>query len=207
MNQPHEKPLNKAVENHLKQTSLTDKQFDKLNKLQQAKITSKAKPLLQMKSISLFVASILLIVLTLFSSFQTNSPKNLLIEQIADEVALNHLKPKPLEVVSTQIVEVQKYFTKLDFLPIASLIFNQQNSKLLTGGRYCSIKGSRAAQLRYFEGNQPPTTLYQTNYHKAFSDTLKLQEGDAPIITYARGVEITIWQEKGLLMVTAQKQH
>lgn len=207
MNQSHEKPLNKAVEGHLKQMALTDTQLAKLNKLQQVKAVSKAKPLLQMKSISLFVASILLVVFTLFSTFQTSTPRNLLIEQIANEIALNHLKPKPLEVISTQIVEVQKYFTKLDFLPIASLIFNQQNTESLTGGRYCSIKGSRAAQLRYIKDNEHPTTLYQTNYNKLFSDTLKFKENDMPIITYARGVEITIWQEKGLLMVTAQKQH
>lgn len=199
--------LSKSMQNHLGKIELDPKQLAQLNSMQQELVVNKQPANLLTKKIALsLVATMVLIITITFFAMQKSMPQEYWIAQIADEVAKNHLTPKPLEVVSNQILDVQNYFTKLDFLPISSQIFNQQLSKKLTGGRYCSIEGSRAAQLRFVEDKYNHTTLFQTNYTGEFSDKLKLHDNSTPITTYARGVEITIWQEKGLLMVTAKNK-
>ncbi len=199
--------LNRAMQNHLNKIELNTSQLTHLKHMQKkASVANNQRDILRKKNIFSLVASIAIIATITLYFMQKPMSQSHWIEQIANEVAKNHLAPKPLEVVSTELRDVQGYFTKLDFLPISSSAFNQLKSKILTGGRYCSIEGSRAAQLRYTEDNNNHTTLYQTNYKEVFSDKLKLDDKSTPITTYARGVKITIWQEKGLLMVTAKSE-
>lgn len=45
-------------------------------------------------------------------------------------------------------------------------------------------------------------TLYQVPYDaNVFSDLPKLEAGEPPLVLYERGLEDTIWVEKGLLIV------
>ena len=190
-----------AMQEHINKNELSNKQLQKLQALQQGNVKihrGNRKPLFVM------AASISLLFIIAILTTQINFQQNHLVAQIADEVAKNHLKLKPLEIRSAQITDVQNYFDKLDFLPISSLQFKQRNQASLAGGRYCSVKGSTAAQLRYQQKDGEFVTLYQTNYSEVFSGLTDSAEGMKPIITYARGVEVTIWVEKGLVMVTAK---
>jgi hypothetical protein len=133
-----------------------------------------------------------------------------MVAAIADEVAKNHIKMKPLDINSNRFSEVQGYFTQLDFLPSASQYFNQSATQVvdhLLGGRYCSIRSVTAAQLRFGDNEQNRTTLYQTEYlPDVFGELPILEQGQAPLVTYAKGLRIEIWVEKQLLMVSSRQE-
>lgn len=129
----------------------------------------------------------------------------LMVAAIAEEVAKNHIKMKPLEVKSSALVDLQRYFDLLDFSPIRSGI--AFTDKLLLGGRYCSIQGVTAAQLRY-QTDESKSTLYEVVYDGAvFGKLPNIDHGEVPIEHYSRGVAVKIWVEKGLLLVLAQNVH
>ncbi len=126
------------------------------------------------------------------------------VEAISQEVAKNHIKMKPLEVRSSKLSEVQRYFTMLDFSPIESTLRFADQAHALLGARYCSIRGVTAAQLRYQAGSGL-STLYEVPYDAAlFGDLPNIDRGDEPIQSYSKGVSVKIWVEKGLLLVSAQ---
>jgi len=160
----------------------------------------------------------------LSSSPMTSAPQRQqqMVASIAFEVTKNHIKLKPLEVTSQDFNTVRNYFTQLDFSPQLSLHFPQLTSTVLTmaGGRYCSIQSETAAQLRYRSSPEPsaagpsntepsPTekwsTLYQTQYSKnTFGQLPHIEQGQAPIETYSRGLKVNIWVERQLLMVSVE---
>ncbi|HHL31455.1 MAG TPA: hypothetical protein ENJ41_02640 [Oceanospirillales bacterium] len=194
-----------AMQQHINSIELSDEQLERLDNLQKLEevnsvsTTGNGKRRIYLGIVSLIMA--LVVSITILLNYV---PQNRIIGQIADEVAKNHLKLKPLDIVSTQISDVQNYFTKLDFLPINSSQFPYKKESSLAGGRYCSIKGSSAAQLRYRNLNGEYITLYQANYSSLFAGLPDIDKGESAITTFARGVEITIWVEKGLVMVSAK---
>ena len=130
-----------------------------------------------------------------------------IVAAVAAEVSKNHIKLKPLEVTSTEFNKVRDYFTALDFLPQASRYFPLVRSQPLTmaGGRYCSILSQSAAQLRYRSSSQTWSTLYQTAYNpETFGAIPALEDGAAPIKTYSKGLRVTLWVERQLLMVSVE---
>lgn len=123
-------------------------------------------------------------------------------QQIADEVATNHMKMRPLEVSTDDLATARAFFTELDFSPARSVGFGHQDSIML-GGRYCSIKGVAAAQFRYAGSNRQTYTLYQTLYDTHIFGALpRIEQGEQPLIRHSRGLEVSIWLEKGLLMAS-----
>lgn len=126
-------------------------------------------------------------------------------ERIAAEVAKNHLKMRPLELKTESMSDVQHYFTALDFMPTESALFTSTDRQLL-GGRYCSIQGITAAQLRYQNAENELVTLYETQYDpKTFKDLPDIDKGEQPLMVYSRGLQVKIWVEKDVLMVEAVK--
>ncbi len=125
--------------------------------------------------------------------------------QIANEVSYNHTNLKPMEVSSDTFATVANYFSNLEFFPRSTS--NLSNASLrLVGGRYCSIKGSSAAQLRYVDAGGKLTTLFETNYDATkFQGLPVIENGEEPVEVYARGYKVDIWVEKGLVMATVQK--
>ena len=129
-----------------------------------------------------------------------------MVQKIADEVATNHLKMKPMEIQTAAIGEVRNYFTELDFMPQLSQHVEGIGNSQLAGGRYCSIQGSTAAQLRYKDKKGDYVTLFETHYSpELFKQLPDVDKGQKPIVTFARGIKVTIWVEKGLLMVSTEK--
>ena len=121
--------------------------------------------------------------------------------KIAAEVAKNHIKMKPLEVQTSELSQLRDYFTELDFTPVSSSRIGEK--KLMIGGRYCSIQGLTAAQIRFVD--KQPLTLYQVQYDKAlYGELPSVDVGQQPIELVERGVAVSIWIEKGLLMATAR---
>ncbi|MCL1140516.1 hypothetical protein [Shewanella pneumatophori] len=124
--------------------------------------------------------------------------------KIAEEVATNHIKMKPLEIQAAQLSSLRNYFTELDFTLVNSRQINSTSQML--GGRYCSIQGLTAAQIRFNDNNRL-VTLYEVQYDSArYGKLPNIDNGDLPIQLVVRGVDIAIWVERGLLMATASSE-
>jgi hypothetical protein len=128
--------------------------------------------------------------------------------QIALEVAENHLKLKPLDITAQSMQEIRGFFTQLDFSPVNSSLLSTRfalSEQRMIGGRYCSIKGVTAAQLRYQSSDDGLSTLYEVGYDPdAHGPMPHLEHGEAPDEIILKGLNISLWVEKGLLMVLVQ---
>ncbi|TAA45094.1 MULTISPECIES: hypothetical protein [Corallincola] len=120
-----------------------------------------------------------------------------LAQLIADEVVANHRKLKPLEVQGQELKLVRGYFRQLSFQPIDSAQLQQWQ---LTGGRYCSIQGVDAAQLRYTDSEGGLSTLYQIALPTGWGKELFAERAAPAVMLYSAGYRVRIWQEKGLLL-------
>lgn len=129
---------------------------------------------------------------------------------IAAEVARNHIKLKPLDVASSSFTDVQTYFDQLDFALIPSRLKHIDPvlaDNRLIGGRYCSIQGVTAAQLRYrtnggAAARSSTMTLYQAAYEPELHGDLPISEqGDIPVYVAEKGLDIYLWVERGILVV------
>lgn len=148
-----------------------------------------------------FAASLLLFIGVILSQASSNLPL-----AIANEVAMNHIKMKPLEVKSQNLPALRSYFTELDFSVSGSKEFRLPQSRLL-GGRYCSILGVSAAQIRYRGSDSDnKVTLYQVGYDKElYGELPNVEKGDVPKVMFVKGVKVRLWVEKGLLMAEASQ--
>ena len=64
---------------------------------------------------------------------------------------------------------------------------------------YGSLQGITAAQLRMRQ-DQNLHTQYQTEYlPEVFGELPRLEKGETPVIVFAKGIQVKIWVEKGLL--------
>ena len=191
------KPLKQSVRNHLESYSLAEDQFHKLESL-----AKQAAPI-STRQFSIFpfaVAGAVAAFLLAFFLSPLIMDQNNVRERIAMEVVTNHIKLKPLEIETSSIDDIRGYFKKLDFMPVNSRLVDQFGLEII-GGRYCSLQGITAAQLRVRKpGTNTVQTLYQTEYRKnVFKDIPVLEDGDAPVDIYVKGVKVRIWVEKGLL--------
>lgn len=152
------------------------------------------------------VAATLLVAVTLLFTHYGVVPENdTLVAEIAAEVVKNHLKLKPLEVQTDSLEGIRDYFTRLEFQPVASTYLKDIGLELL-GGRYCSLQNVTAAQLRFSKvGTDSVHTLYQVGYDpEIFRQLPDFDQGETPVSTYANGIKVTIWVEKGLLFALTE---
>ena len=109
-------------------------------------------------------------------------------ESVLAEIAMNHQKRLNVEVISDQYPVVQEKLDQLDFsiLPVKSeLIMNYT----LLGGRYCSIHGGLAVQLKVRE---KASGEFMTLYVTKLTDKL---EDITPLDAEFDGVGIRLWKE------------
>jgi hypothetical protein len=193
--------LNNAANKLFNNFELDDKKIQALMALEQVSVKQHSYLAMLSKVAGLFAVAIFI---TLFAVNQNNRYKqDNIVNLIVAEVVKNHRNLKPLEVSSDQLVSVSKYFDQLSFSPYQS---NNQNvfsalSKTLIGGRYCSIQGSTAAQLRMKSREGSLSTLFQAGMSDLFINIPDFEKGEASIVQYKDGYEVQLWQEKGLLMV------
>lgn len=211
------KSFKHLMHDQLESISLNEQQLDKLIQIQQdagsedlhANTFKDSHATIPVRTFGYLAASVLIFFLVSFSlvSYLSNkSGPTTLIQQIANEVASNHLKMKPMEVTTGKISDLQSYFTKLDFMPLQSQQIGENTGIQLAGGRYCSIQGSSAAQLRYKNKKGGYITLFETPYSpELFKQLPDTGKGEKPVVTYARGIKVSVWVERGLLMVSTEK--
>lgn len=196
--------LKKSLQSHINSKSLSDAQLKKLLDLQQQ---GSDKPIKAKPAQLRWVASFAVVFVVLASSLYINfNPVFDLEDRIGNEVAKNHIKLKPLEIETSSIGLIRQYFTELDFSLIESSLINQSRQTLI-GGRYCSIQGITAAQLRLKDNKTGNVqSLYQTIYKpEVFKDIPLLEEGNKPITVFSKGLAVDIWVEKGLLFALTRE--
>ncbi len=110
-----------------------------------------------------------------------------LTDRVLGEIAMNHLKELSVEIASADYAIVQD---GLDQLDVSILPPEQMRQRFeLIGGRYCSIEGGLAAQLKLRERESGQVqTLYATRMTNAL-------EGIAPQESLHDDVRITLWSE------------
>ena len=199
MNRSHKKQLKQQLQQHINDVELSETQFEQLEDLMKQASADVAPEGHQYWRTLAVAAMFAVAVVTTFmvSQFSGTSLENMP-QLIAEEVVSNHLNMKPLEVKAGSINKVRGYFTKLNFMPADSQLAALGSLQLL-GGRYCSLQGITAAQLRLRQG-QNLQTQYQTEYlAEVFGALPNLEKGEEPLIVYAKGVKVKVWVEKGLL--------
>lgn len=118
-----------------------------------------------------------------------------LTQRVMTEIVYNHKQDMPIEVATDSLTDIAKYLNKLSFSIILPSAFEKPNWKFL-GGRYCSINGKLAAQLKI--KNLKDNKTY-TFYQAAVDTDLKKSNEDS-MSDIIDGVDVSIWHEKGLLL-------
>jgi len=187
--------LKYSVQQQLNQKSLSTQQLNQLLALQKTKTTSANRNLPWHKVTA--VASVLMLsfILSLYFTDNYYVSAQLIEQRIAEEVAENHLKLKPLEVNGNTLEGISQYFEQLAFLPLNPTLFTLSKQNLL-GGRYCSIQGITALQLRMKSSNNKVQTLYQTQYDKQVFKGFPMGE---KVTVYVKGMRVDMWVEKDIL--------
>jgi len=199
-------PLKQAVTRQVQSQSLTSDQLEKLLSMQQA-VLEPAEQSPQRKPRRLAIAAIftLCVLGSLLSWQQWNSQPDLS-QAIASEVVKNHLKQNPLDIRTDNMLGIREYFTKLDFAPQrSSLLASISPDSSMLGGRYCSIQGVTAAQLRY-QRQDGVSTLYEVGYDpEQFGKIPSIDRGEKPLSLMLKGLSVSLWVEKDLLMVSVSE--
>ena len=183
------KTLKENIKENYAELKLSPEQWRSLDSLQQNRAGKHGIRFFLKISFAAMAASVLLLSLYLFQGSGSLAGK------IADEVAYNHNKNVQMEIKTASIDEVQNFLSKIDFTLIHSerLPFEQWE---LLGGRYCSIQGRLAVQMKIQnKANGKLKTLYQVPYPKELSHIKSV-----PMETYASGVKVRLWRERGLLL-------
>ncbi len=115
-------------------------------------------------------------------------------QKIFSEVAYNHNKDMPPEVLTKDYELINEALDKLDFKVIKSqrLAVNYE----LVGARYCSIQGKIAAQLKLVDlRTKKRITVYQ--FIPSFDPLSSVGEID--------GVKVEVWHEAGISFAVASE--
>jgi hypothetical protein len=129
-----------------------------------------------------------------------------LLEAIAVEVVDNHLKLKPLEVESGSLRDVLGYFDRLEFQLLESPRIAGNAGDQLLGGRYCSIQGIDAAQLRVASADGELSTWYEAILPAEKLEKIPdMDDGDEPSVFVVKGLQVRIWQEQGIVFAQARR--
>ena len=194
--------LKDAVNTHLEEHVLDEDQLQSLESLMAHSEASGESTKFVLRKKWLWVALMLCLVLgailwPVFSNQQTD-----IHTAIAYEVVKNHRKLKPLEIKSGDIQSTQTFFAKLDFKLVENSNVLSKQSWSLQGGRYCSIQGHDAAQLRYKKANEEVVSVYMAPYvMKDMGKVPDVKKGQRPLKRTVNGLNVWIWVEDGVLLV------
>ncbi len=122
-----------------------------------------------------------------------------LVRLVTEEIALNHRKRLRVEWPAGRVEELAGQMPKLDFAPRWPAALNDSGWEL-SGGRYCSVGGRIAAQLRlHAEGSGDEATLYAFRAAEPFAE---LADGERSV----DGTRVRLWREGGLIFGLATER-
>jgi hypothetical protein len=198
------KPLRNALKDLLQKHDLTDQEAMQLQQTIQATEGSTQRYGVNtyfFSGIGL-AAFCLTFILMIGTVFKTQNHEAIQ-KRIAHEVLTNHLKIKALDIETDSMIELQNYFSRLEFSPFFSMQQNLADFRLL-GGRYCTLQGVVASQLRFLSNKGEMVTYYQALYDETHFGILPdINRGEMPQVIYEQGFAMTIWKEKNVVTVLA----
>ncbi len=112
---------------------------------------------------------------------------------LARQAAAGHNGGQELEVRARSFGELRAQMKSLDFTP-AEPRRVRETSMRLVGARYTTLAGVIAAQIVLHDPAGVPCTLYEA---RPVGGLATVSSGDFEV----DGLEVTIWREKGLLMI------
>jgi len=115
---------------------------------------------------------------------------------VARAAAEGHNERQELEFRVSRTTELQRVMKSLDFNPVEPALLARMHMNVV-GARYTTLEGVIAAQIRYLDPKGEPCTLYQARPVARLAD---LPDGEHDV----DGLRISVWREKGLLMVLAR---
>ncbi|MDN3639046.1 RNA polymerase sigma factor [Simiduia curdlanivorans] len=202
MKEPNiKKTLKDLVRGKIAEPNLTPAQVDSLNGQFYPPVSNR-KP---WSNIAIAASLMLALGLALmaYSQWQAWQKEKLFIA-IAQEAVDNHIQQRPLEFQAPDLAQLDQQFSELDFTLVNSIQLPSLNRQLL-GGRYSSIQGVTAAQLYLQDDSGLLTSLYQAAFTADdFAKLGNINVDEQPVLRYAKGCTITLWEEKGVLMVLVQ---
>jgi hypothetical protein len=133
-----------------------------------------------------------------FSSSVTTTPQRPaeIAAVIAQQAALSHNKRQVLEFRVSRCEQLRELMKSLDFTPVEPEIMRKMNMRIV-GARYTTIEGGMAAQMLYVDAKGVPCTLYEVRPTEKLA---RVPAGQRDV----DGVKVSMWREKGLLMVLAR---
>jgi hypothetical protein len=141
-------------------------------------------------------AGAVVLLLWAFIFFNTTGHRKYMAELI-NEIAYNHNRNLEMEIKSNSLKEIASYLSQLDFSLIYPERLSQDNWEMI-GGRYCTLKGQFAAQLKIRNKvDQKNYTLYQIEKPHDIKNIADLSEH------FAKGVKVNLWGERGLIIALA----
>jgi hypothetical protein len=138
-------------------------------------------------------------VITLLVLSLSKSTRDDVARLTAAEVAADHQKQFAVEYPAADVAQLRAQMSKLDFSLALPRRFQDGGHRLL-GGRYCSVRGQIAAQLRLADAHGHACTLYVVRPVDALAS---VRDGRFEV----NGCQVELWQEDGLLMVLARSPH
>ncbi len=110
--------------------------------------------------------------------------------------AEGHNERQELEFHVSKTAELRQVMKSLDFTPIEPAMMSGMDMRIV-GARYTTLDGVMAAQIRYVDPKGEPCTLYQA---RPIARLARLPDGDRDV----DGLRVSVWRERGLVMVLAR---
>ncbi|NGP53123.1 hypothetical protein [Thioalkalivibrio sp. XN8] len=123
-------------------------------------------------------------------------------QRLADEIAAQHLRAEPLDIVSGDLGELREVFASLGFnlLDPAEV---EDVPGTLVGARFSSVAATPAAMLRY-RTETGFISVHQARYdaerHYGAAD---MDRGEPGAVRYSAGVEVCLCHTHGVLLAVA----
>jgi hypothetical protein len=138
-------------------------------------------------------AAVLVAIVTLWWISATHPP---LTSTLARQAAAGHNQKQELEFHVQRCAELQALMKSLDFTPVEPAMMTTMNMRIV-GARYTTLNGAIAAQIVYVDDHGIPCTLYEVRPIDRLATVPSSEQ-------QVDGVRVSVWREKGLLMVLAR---
>lgn len=142
------------------------------------------------------IAAVVAVLLIAFPVLHLELTNRDLSERVLGEIAMNHKKQLAVEVAAVDFESLQTGLDRLEFpiRPPKALVGGME----LVGGRYCSIQGSLAAQIKM---RDPASGEIRTLYATTLNPDLETVGGQSAVHD---GVAISLWTEQGVFFGLAE---
>ncbi len=198
-----ELPMNKHLQRYYSGKKPSTQSLDRLVALAESttlttsSLPATPRPRLATSSL-LAVAALVLLLIGSGLFLSQRPPHHDLNWLVAKEIAVNHNKHLAIEFPTGSYRELNQLMDKLDFSSVISARLKDGQYRLL-GGRYCSIQGQMALQLKLQDRAGNLHTLYQTPISKTLA---AIPESVQSI----DGLRLSLWREAGLFFGLASPQ-